>query len=198
MSKLDGDRATAIYDALEGMQGTIHHLAPETQKAVAGHLARALVAVPPTTADRDRIADAIRAAACPGDCGKTEEECAKERIQPFVWHHGRLAVVEGTPEQFADAVLAVLPAGSEDTTTTRADALRDFLWRLEQSAGDAAAEKFLDDNPELRRLAAETQRTPCGPVPDQCDADGEPCANHEREQAHAVGEHCFCGPECSS
>ncbi|MGA5670022.1 hypothetical protein ACPCTG_31645 [Streptomyces pseudogriseolus] len=32
--------------------------------------------------------------------------------------------------------------------------LRDFLWRLEQSAGDAAAEKFLDDNPELRRAAA--------------------------------------------
>lgn len=37
----------------------------------------------------------------------------------------------------------------------------------------------------------------CGPVPDQCDAEaGEPCANHEREQAHAEGEHCFCGPDC--
>ncbi|WP_329336155.1 hypothetical protein OG252_13270 [Streptomyces sp. NBC_01352] len=54
----------------------------------------------------------------------------------------------------------VLPAGSEDTTTTRAAALRDFLWRLEQSAGDAAAEKFLDDNPELRRLADEAQQQP--------------------------------------
>lgn len=34
----------------------------------------------------------------------------------------------------------------------RAAELRDFLWRLEQSAGDAAAEKFLDDNPELAAL----------------------------------------------
>ncbi|NUS25069.1 MAG: hypothetical protein HOV92_12715 [Streptomyces sp.] len=43
---------------------------------------------------------------------------------------------------------------------------------------------------------ADTQ-TPCGPAPSQCDAEsGEPCANHEREQAHAEGEHCFCGPEC--
>jgi hypothetical protein len=40
-------------------------------------------------------------------------------------------------------------------------------------------------------------QTPCGPAPDQCDAEaGDPCANHEREQAHDEGEHCFCGPEC--
>ncbi|MEU5596633.1 hypothetical protein [Streptomyces sp. NPDC020298] len=55
-----------------------------------------------------RAADAIRAAACTGNCGQTEEECAKERIQPFVWHHGKLAVVEGSPEMFAGAVLAEL------------------------------------------------------------------------------------------
>ena len=42
------------------------------------------------------------------------------------------------------------------------------------------------------------EATPCGPAPDQCDAEaGEPCANHEREQAHSEGEHCFCGPECA-
>lgn len=35
--------------------------------------------------------------------------------------------------------------------------------------------------------------TPCGPVPDRCDAEsGEPCADHEREQAHADGEHELC------
>lgn len=62
---------------------------------------------------RDRIAEAVRDAACNGDCGKTEEECAKERIQPFVWHHGRLAVIEGTPEQIAAAVLAVLPTPAD-------------------------------------------------------------------------------------
>lgn len=58
-------------------------------------------------------ADAIRAAACPGNCG-AEEECARTRIQPVVWHHGRLAAVEGTPEQFAAAVLAVLPTPATD------------------------------------------------------------------------------------
>ncbi|XCM28911.1 hypothetical protein ABXI76_05500 [Streptomyces parvus] len=36
----------------------------------------------------------------------------------------------------------------------------------------------------------------CGPVPDSCG--DEPCANHEREQAHAEGEHAFCGPECAA
>jgi hypothetical protein len=36
-------------------------------------------------------------------------------------------------------------------------------------------------------------RTPCGPTPDQCNAEsGEPCAGHEREQAHADGEHELC------
>ena len=44
----------------------------------------------------------------------------------------------------------------------------------------------------------DTEATPCGPAPDACDAEaGEPCANHEREQAHAEGEHCFCGPDCT-
>lgn len=48
------------------------------------------------------------------------------------------------------------PANSEKASAKidafRAAVLRDFLWRLEQSAGDAAAEKFLDDNPELRSV----------------------------------------------
>ncbi|MFD9070556.1 hypothetical protein [Streptomyces lasiicapitis] len=51
------------------------------------------------------------------------------------------------------------------------------------------------DEDDARHDFAEAQQTPpCGPVPDQC-AD-EPCADHERWQAHAEGEHCFCGPEC--
>jgi hypothetical protein len=46
--------------------------------------------------------------------------------------------------------------------------------------------------------AAAPDTTPCGPAPSQCDAEtGEPCTDHEREQAHAEGEHCFCGPECA-
>ena len=60
------------------------------------------------TSLRQCLVDAIRAAACTGDCGKDKEECARERIQPFVWHHGVLAVVEGAPQQFADVFLAAL------------------------------------------------------------------------------------------
>ncbi|MGH8964051.1 MAG: hypothetical protein ACRDXB_01800, partial [Actinomycetes bacterium] len=58
---------------------------------------------------RDRIAQAIRDAACPGDgCPDTEEVCVRKRIQPCVWERGILTEVLGTPEVFADAVLAVL------------------------------------------------------------------------------------------
>lgn len=59
---------------------------------------------------RQRIADTIRAAACPGDCGQTEEECTATRIQPVVWHHGVLAAIEATPEQIADALLPLVAA----------------------------------------------------------------------------------------
>jgi hypothetical protein len=59
------------------------------------------------------------------------------------------------------AALAVLTRAAPAAPSAPADRtaiLRDFLWRLEQSAGDAAAEKFLDDNPELRRRAGEAQQ----------------------------------------
>jgi len=78
------------------------------------------------TSLRQHLADAIRDAACNGDCGKSEEECARERIQPFVWHHGVLAVVEGTPEVLVDTVLTALlgpiPTGfnTAEWTTVRA------------------------------------------------------------------------------
>lgn len=67
---------------------------------------------------RQRIADTIRNAACPGDCGQTEEECREQRLQPVVWHHGMLAEVDGTPEQIADALLPLV-------TAERANALRE-------------------------------------------------------------------------
>lgn len=48
--------------------------------------------------------------------------------------------------------------------------------------------------PDARLKAA---ATPCS-VP-ECNADqtGEPCDRHETEQAHAAGDHQFCGLECS-
>lgn len=121
---------TFVRPAMRGLEAAVDEIAA---------MPAAPVAVPPADRAglRELIADAIRSAACPGDCGKTEEECARERIQPFVWHHGRLAAVEGSPEQFADAVLAVLPAPVDRGAVLR----------------EAA---------ELRRLAAETRQAPCG------------------------------------
>lgn len=55
---------------------------------------RALVAELETSL-RDRIADAIRAATCPGECGNsTEEECRRTRFQPVVWYQGRVIEVD--------------------------------------------------------------------------------------------------------
>ena len=76
---------------------------------------------------REQLADAIRAAACPGNCGRTEEECAKTTIQPFAWHHGRLAVVEGEPEMFADVMLGLLPAPSSRSAALTEAADRSFV-----------------------------------------------------------------------
>ncbi|MBE4761706.1 ParB N-terminal domain-containing protein [Streptomyces caniscabiei] len=59
----------------------------------------------------ERIAAAIRRAACDGDCEETEEWCARTRIQPSVWHHGVLAEVSGPVDVFAGvAASAVVPA----------------------------------------------------------------------------------------
>nr|WP_015060959.1 hypothetical protein [Streptomyces sp. W75]AFH75145.1 hypothetical protein pCQ4.20c [Streptomyces sp. W75] len=53
---------------------------------------RSDVTTPPL---RDRIADAIRAATCPGECGNsTEEECRRTRFQPVVWYQGRVIEVD--------------------------------------------------------------------------------------------------------
>ncbi|WP_086732877.1 hypothetical protein [Streptomyces glaucescens] len=76
----------------------------------------------------ERLVTAIRDAACDGRCSQTEEECARERIQPFVWHHGRLAVVEGSPEMFANAVLPVVGRLEAEVAAARAFAaeMRNF------------------------------------------------------------------------
>jgi hypothetical protein len=110
---------------------------------------------------RQRIAEAVREAACPGDCGKTEEQCAKERIQPFAWHHGRLAVVEGEPEQFADAVLAVLPEPADraailNEAATVVEAMNEGCDNRRPCESCTTRE---DVATELRRLAAEAQPT---------------------------------------
>lgn len=90
---------------------------------------------------RERYAAAIRDAACTGDCGMTEAECARRRIQPEVWHRGVLAEVAGTPELLAAAVIAVrddellrLRAETATADKIRADVQRDRDGLLEQLA----------------------------------------------------------------
>jgi len=56
-----------------------------------------------------RIAASIRTAVCHGDCGATEEECARQRLQPCVWHHGVLTEVLGSPEVFAAVAASAVP-----------------------------------------------------------------------------------------
>ncbi|MEU4133627.1 hypothetical protein [Streptomyces wuyuanensis] len=95
-----------------GAQGFVPGWAPHMDAYAKNFPAPTPAPVPAPADVRDQIAAAIRDAACTGDCGTTEEECARQRIQPFAWHHGKLAIVEGSPEQFADAVLRV-PAIAE-------------------------------------------------------------------------------------
>lgn len=115
---------------------------------------------------RDRIAKAIRDAACPGDCDKTEAECTRERIQPVVWHHGRLAAVEGMPEQFADVVLAVLPEPADQAAVRSLALLADEL--VERCPDHGCVEPGWETGchceivPLLRRLAAEAQQPTAG------------------------------------
>jgi hypothetical protein len=70
------------------------------------------------------------------------------------------------------------------------DQLRNFIL----AKGYPGTAGMLD---ELLRRAAEGTCTPTMPcsLPNPCE-DGELCARHEREKAHAEGEHAFCGPEC--
>ncbi|MGW5529433.1 hypothetical protein [Streptomyces xanthochromogenes] len=97
-----------------------------------------------------------------------------------------------------------MPAGS---LTTKPEAERRLALANER------APRWRDDGTDVRRrivrttitytVEAETQQPEeadaCGPGPDACDAEaGEPCAKHERQQAHAEGEHAFCGTDCSA
>src|SRR5512134_1971472 len=83
-----------------------------------------------------------------------------------------------------------------DKADTSADprywtAIRDMTLGLRRVAADKAGPAEL-----LNATEAAEARTPCGPVPDMCDPDGEPCDRHETERAHAEGEHTFCGVTC--
>jgi len=98
----------------------------------------------------------------------------------------------------ADAVLATLPA-----TTAQAVELRDY-WHREAMSATTRIIELEGQLAELRRMAAESapadtghDETPWGTCPGCGAAAGPDCdCPPLDEQAHAEGEHCFCGPEC--
>lgn len=138
-------------------------------------------AVPPAdrAALRDRIADAIRDAACPGgDCPLTEAECSEQRIQPAAWERGVLSEVYGRPEWFADAVLAVLPEVAD-----RAAEVANL--RTMYGAATAREHELIEERDKLARWHREDEaalaemRGPCsagdhcckGPTPSKPEAE---------------------------
>jgi hypothetical protein len=97
----------------------------------------------------------------------------------------------------ADAVLAVLPEPAD-----RPVILREAAERVTGHAADHFPDEYDDYADqlaaELRRMADEAQQpTPCS-VPNVCEDGGDPCTTHEREQAHAEGDHGLCGAECTA
>jgi hypothetical protein len=123
-------------------------------------------------------------------------------VQPLLMDTLPKPIAAVRADEIADAVLAVLPAPAD-----RAAVLRDFLWRLEQSAGGAAAEKFLDDNPELRHMAVESAavdrvaaETP--PAETECAHCGKPVRRITGTLAawwvHDPDGHTACHPQQSN
>ncbi|MFI8865316.1 hypothetical protein ACIGNW_00135 [Streptomyces sp. NPDC053707] len=126
------------------------------------------------------------------------------------WEHARSAWYA-----HADAALSVLPApalavarqvlgtttGQPETTPwpRGSDELPDhelYVTLRKTGLDPGPAQQMIDT---YTRTIRTEQPTPCGPVPDACDAEaGDPCANHEREQAHEEGEHAFCGAKCTT
>lgn len=81
----------------------------------------------------------------------------------------------------------------------RAEVLREAAAEADSEghhwSGQAARSLFsLAD--KLRERADTAERTPCSLPDGPCGE--ESCDKHEREQAHAEGEHGLCGPECAA
>ncbi|WP_428956162.1 hypothetical protein [Streptomyces sp. cg35] len=100
----------------------------------------------------DRQIDAILAVA---DAERENDRLTLEHDRRYI------ARLRAENEGLDEALRGLISASKKDSSRPPADraaVLRDLLWRLGQSAGDAAAEKFLDDNPDLRRMADEAQQ----------------------------------------
>jgi hypothetical protein len=147
-------RAEIVSDNAKWLDSVGEHDAATLLGAVAADLNGAAGPAPATdrAALRDLIAAAIRDAACNGDCDDTEEQCARTRIQPFVWHHGVLAEVSGPVDVIADAVLAGLPASLD-----RADVLREAAAAIDAAFTGRDLDRYTRYGADLlRRMADET------------------------------------------
>ena len=109
------------------------------------------------TAREELEAAVLRLVAEHGERYRTLPEPVVGWLRTLADDAGELSLLAVRPDKREDELPAAVVPGPP---ATRAAVLRDFMWRLEQSAGDAAAEKFLDDNPELRRMADEAQQQP--------------------------------------
>ncbi|MEU2075465.1 hypothetical protein [Streptomyces sp. NPDC013489] len=106
-------------------------------------------------------------------------------VHPVVWPHlelwlaSRGLVLARVPVEDDLPTYAMTPAEPGDAEKVLAAGIRDAARQASGQQPDTGA----------------AERTPCsGLAP--CEDGGELCDQHEREQAHAEGEHAFCGDEC--
>ncbi|MCX4596152.1 hypothetical protein OG819_42825 [Streptomyces sp. NBC_01549] len=104
---------------------------------------------------------------------------------------GRAAVLNGAAQHL---YTALFPAVYDDMGQKAAEGVNRAVSELRRLADEPAStpSRVAGEAPQ-----PETQVTPCS-QPNPCEDGGDPCATHEREQAHAEGDHGLCGPDCTA
>jgi hypothetical protein len=213
------DHVTAIYDAIDAFQRqfrTVGLQHAQIRASLAEYLARELPAVvssPPAT-DRatlllwaaDQIDAETRQAKVdgvlePDKYRPCRDASAQLRRMAVGARQPDTETQERTEEQVVrDHVTTVHLIGEQLA------GIESWLWeRLaearEQTVQHAPGTAILCSDCRAKGysvcVADETgEATPCS-QPNPCEDGGDPCDRHEREQAHAEGEHAFCGDECA-
>ncbi|MGW3135940.1 hypothetical protein [Streptomyces sp. NPDC001139] len=107
---------------------------------------------------------------------------------PTAWSYEQACKALHKHEQRADSAEAAI---------TR---VREWLAGLDvvaaELAGEGARHPVAEHVRQLLDQQPKPERTLCSDPPCNEGGTGEPCDAHETEQAHADGEHAFCGPTC--